>query len=132
MKNEKKWSAKVGWATAQIVLQYRVWYCDSRGSRLLDCVATQGRDTAQGRAGGERAGGERGRWAAWARERWAARACGLWALGAGRAERHGHAARHGRSQGPLGALGTALRHGQLGGLGAACVHWLGQIGALCT
>ena len=34
-----------------IVLQYNILYCDGRGSRLLDCVATQGRDTAQGRAG---------------------------------------------------------------------------------
>ena len=29
-----------------IVSQYNILYCDSRGSGLLDCVATQGRDTA--------------------------------------------------------------------------------------
>ena len=28
------------------VLQYKILYCGSRGSGLLDCVATQGRDTA--------------------------------------------------------------------------------------
>ena len=34
MKNEKKkWSAKVGWATGQIVLQYRVLYCDLEAVR---------------------------------------------------------------------------------------------------
>ena len=27
-------------------MQYNILYCDSRGSRLLDCVTTQARDTA--------------------------------------------------------------------------------------
>ena len=31
---------------AGIVSQYNILYCDSRGSELLDCVATQGRYTA--------------------------------------------------------------------------------------
>ena len=32
-KRKKKWSAKAGWATAQIVLQYRVLYCDLEAAR---------------------------------------------------------------------------------------------------
>ena len=31
---------------AETVSQYSSLYCDSRGNGLLDCVATQGRDTA--------------------------------------------------------------------------------------
>ena len=32
----------------------------------------------------------------------------------------------------ISARGTALRHGMLGGLGAACARRLGQVGVLCT
>ena len=44
-------------------MQYKILYCGSRGSGLLDCVATQGSDTASqamtrrwAKAGAERAG----------------------------------------------------------------------------
>ena len=48
----------------KIVLQYNILYCDSRGSRLLDCVATQGRDTAsQATTRRRRARAARRRWA---------------------------------------------------------------------
>ena len=43
---KKKWGAKVGWATAQIVLKNRVLYCDLEAARevkvyckrWLDCI----------------------------------------------------------------------------------------------
>ena len=65
--------------------------------------------------GAGRAGASAGRCAVWERGRWAARA--LDGTGAGRLGA-GCAAQHGRAQGALGGLGTALRHRRLGGLGA--------------
>ena len=32
---KKKWSAKVGWATTQIVLQYMILYCDLEAARVV-------------------------------------------------------------------------------------------------
>ena len=32
----------------EIILQYKIRYCGSRGSGLLNCVATQGRNTGAG------------------------------------------------------------------------------------
>ena len=53
---KKKWGAKVGMAIAQIVLQYRVLYCDLEAARevkvyykrWLDCIAAWGKFVLQG------------------------------------------------------------------------------------
>ena len=50
----------------KIVLQYNILYCDIRGNKLLDCVTTQGRDTAS---------------QAMTQRRQARAACRRWALG---------------------------------------------------
>ena len=81
---------------------------------------------------GRRVRGARRRWArpagfAGGRERWELGGTGTWALGGTGVGRWGLvlgrwgagcAAQHGPAQGALGGLGTALRHGRLGGLGA--------------
>ena len=86
----------------------------TRPARPRDCAGARRRGVGA-RRGGARDAGCVGQW-----ERGALSAGGRWA------------ARHWSAQGALGGRGTSLRHDRLGGLGAACVRWLGQIGALCT
>ena len=121
------------------VLQYNILYCDSRGSRLLDCVATQGRDTASQATTRHR----RARRARAARRRWARR--GRWAGGrrwapggaqhgmarsAVRALRHSWGARprHDKTRPRHGSTRAAMR-----GLGSACAYLGVLLGCgLCT
>ena len=115
---------------ARIVSQYNILYCDSRGSRLLDCVATLGRNTASQAMTRCRALPARRRWPGRAtRRRWA-RARGTEAnVQAARADAQASArqGRAGRRAGRRWARRRAL--GAARALGARHRRWARGTGA---
>ena len=98
---KKKKLCRIGWATAQVVLQYKKNCIVTKGPRLLDCVATEGRDTASQATTRRRQGTQAG-------TRGSQGARGTQALGVGQAQGWARGARSSR-RGARGARSTADR-----------------------
>ena len=57
---------------------------------------------------------------------------GRWALGRALGAHAGHRGARGAQGAQQAGRARRAEHDRLGGLGTACVRWLGQVGALCT